>query len=78
LVSPGIDKASSIATNTIPVPSRYHHDTVLTFFCLSGIIAVPILAIFPKPSMLILYYNATTADMLNEETFGFKIFTFIF
>jgi hypothetical protein len=52
LVSTGIDKASSITTNTIPVSSRYHHDTVLAAFRPSGIVAVLILAIFTKPLML--------------------------
>ncbi len=52
LVSAGIAKASSIAANTIPVSWRYHHDTVLTVFCLSGIVTVPVLAIFTKPSTL--------------------------
>ena len=56
LVSAGVDKASSIATNTIPVSWRYHHDTVLMFFCLSGIITVPILAIFTKPLTLSCIY----------------------
>jgi hypothetical protein len=36
----------------IPISSWYHHDRVMTVFCLSGIITVPILAIFTKPSML--------------------------
>jgi hypothetical protein len=49
LVSPGIVKASGIAANTIPVSQRYCHNTVLMVFCLSGMIAVPILAIFTKP-----------------------------
>jgi hypothetical protein len=53
MVSAGINKVSSIATNMITVSRRYHHDLVLTVFCLSGIITVPILAIFAKPSMLI-------------------------
>ncbi len=49
LVLPGINRASSITANMIPVSWRYRHDTVLTVFCLSGIITVPILAIFTKP-----------------------------
>ena len=52
LVSAGITKASSIAANMIPVSWRYRHDTVLTVFCLSGIVMVPILVIFTKPSTL--------------------------
>jgi hypothetical protein len=36
----------------IPVSSWYHHGMVLTVFCLSGIVTVPILAIFTKPLML--------------------------
>ena len=55
LVSPGIHKASSIAANMIPVLSRYHHDMVLMVFCLPGIITVPIMMIFAKPSMLCMY-----------------------
>ncbi len=51
-ISPGINKASHIPANTIPVSWRYHHNMVLTVFCLSVIITVPILAIFTKPSML--------------------------
>ncbi len=46
------NKASNIITNMIPVSSWYHHNTVMTVFCLSGIITVPILANFTKPSML--------------------------
>ncbi len=53
LVLPGINKASSITANMIPVSWRYCHDTVLMVFCPSGIIMVPILAIFTKPLMLI-------------------------
>jgi hypothetical protein len=52
---PGINKASSIAANIIPVSTRYYHNTVLTVFGLSGIFTVPILAIFAKPLMLISY-----------------------
>jgi hypothetical protein len=52
LVLPGIDKASSMTAKKIPVLSRYHHDMVLTVFLPSGIIAVPIMVIFEKPSML--------------------------
>ncbi len=39
LVSPGINKASWITTNTIPVSIWYHHDMVLTVFCLSGLVS---------------------------------------
>jgi hypothetical protein len=38
-----IIKASSIITNMIPVSSCYHYDTVLTYFCQSGIITLLIL-----------------------------------
>ncbi len=51
MVSVGIDNTVSIITNTIPVSSWYHHDRVLTVFCLSSIIIAPILVIFTKPLM---------------------------
>jgi len=54
MVSADIAKASSIAANMIPVSWRYHHDMVLTVFCLSGIVMVLILVIFAKPSMLVI------------------------
>ncbi len=57
LVLDGITKASRIVTNTIPVLSWYNQDLFLTVFCLSGIITVPILVIFTKPSMPNMFYN---------------------
>jgi hypothetical protein len=45
-------ESADIVTNTIQISSLYHHDMVLTVFCLSGIISVPILAIFTKALML--------------------------
>jgi hypothetical protein len=72
LVSAGIAKASSIAANTIPVLWRYRHDTVLTVFCLSGIVTVPILAIFTKPLTLSHTKRYTFYD-LNEITWKLEI-----
>jgi len=72
LVSAGIAKASSIAANTIPVSWRYRHDTVLTVFCLSGIVTVPILAIFTKPLTLSHTKRYTFYD-LNEITWKLEI-----
>ncbi len=45
----------------------YCHDTVMTVFCLSGIIMAQILAIFTKPSMFTLaYYDTGTITTVKS------------
>jgi hypothetical protein len=51
LASAGIVQYQLIA-NEIPVLPWYCHNMVLTVLCLSGIVIVPILAIYRKPLML--------------------------
>jgi len=79
LVSAGIAKASSIAANTIPVSWRYRHDTVLTVFCLSGIVTVPILAIFTKPSTLTFYiqFHVEIYGVLMSLKISFNVNSFL-
>ncbi len=58
LVSPGINTASIFDANMNTVSWRHCHNTVLVVFCLSGIITVPILMIFPKNFDAYIYCTA--------------------
>jgi hypothetical protein len=61
LVSPGINKASSIAANMISVLQRYHLYRDLTVFWLSGLMMVPIQVILRKPSKELATYKCSSS-----------------